>query len=121
MLVLQSGQAVWDATSVKALALHVQAVLIPPVEQLLLVDYPLRAPPAADAAPPTVGFKLDEVSVSLKVNVAFEHCQKSVAPNCGQLSMKAYFIFSSLASQTFGTFAWASQSPQESSLPTSSS
>ena len=53
----------------KALALHVQAALIPPVEQLLLVDYPLRHPPAADAAPPTPGFKLDEVSVSLKVTV----------------------------------------------------
>ena len=66
---LQSGQAIWDAASVKALALHVQATLIPPVEQLLLVDYPLRAPPAADAAPPTAGFKLDEVSVSLKVTL----------------------------------------------------
>ncbi|KAL3145911.1 hypothetical protein ABBQ38_015279 [Trebouxia sp. C0009 RCD-2024] len=65
----ESGQPVWDAASVKALAQHVQATVIPPVEQLLLVDYPLRAPPAADAAPPTAGFKLDEVSVSLKVEV----------------------------------------------------
>lgn len=66
---LQSGQPVWDAARVKALAEHVQATIIPPVEQLLLVDYPLRAPPAADAAPPTAGFKLDEVSVSLKVSL----------------------------------------------------
>ena len=85
---LQSGQAMWDADSVKALALHVQAVLIPPVEQLLLVDYPLRAPPAADAAPPTVGFKLDEISVSLKVNLAYEHPQLGTASNCGELIMK---------------------------------
>ena len=80
VLVLQSGQAVWDAASVKALALHVQGVLIPPVEQLLLVDYPLRTPPAADAAPPTVGFKLDEVSVSLKVDLAYKHPLQSIAP-----------------------------------------
>ena len=85
---LQSGQAKWDAGSVKALALHVQAVLIPPVEQLLLVDYPLRAPPAADAAPPTVGFKLDEITVSLKVNLAYEHPQQSTVPNCEELIME---------------------------------
>lgn len=67
VVVLQDGQEVWDASSIKALAQHVQATVIPPVEQLLLADYPLRAPPAADAAEPNAGFKLDEVSVSLKV------------------------------------------------------
>ena len=81
VLLLQSGHAVWDADTVKALALHVQAVLIPPVEQLLLVDYPLRGPPAAAAADetPTIGFTLDEVSVSLKVQLASEHPLQSIA------------------------------------------
>ena len=64
---MQDGQEVWDASSIRSLAQHVQAAFIPPVEQLLLADYPLRAPPAADAADPSAGFKLDEVSVSLKV------------------------------------------------------
>lgn len=67
---LQSGQAAGDTgSSLRLLAEHVQATLVQPVEQLLLVDYPLRSPPAADADDPGVAFKLDEVSVSLKVSI----------------------------------------------------
>ncbi len=66
---LQSGQAAGDTGSLRLLAEHVQATLMQPVEQLLLVDYPLRSPPAADADDPGLAFKLDEVSVSLKVGV----------------------------------------------------
>ena len=66
---LQSGQAAGDTGSLRLLAEHVQATLMQPVEQLLLVDYPLRSPPAADADDPGVAFKLDEVSVSLKVSI----------------------------------------------------
>ncbi|DBA80626.1 TPA: hypothetical protein ACH3X1_007876 [Trebouxia sp. C0004] len=65
----ESGQAAGDTGSLRLLAEHVQATLMQPVEQLLLVDYPLRSPPAADADDPGIAFKLDEVSVSLKVEV----------------------------------------------------
>lgn len=64
---LQSGEAGRDTGSLRLLAEHVQATLMQPVEQLLLVDYPLRSPPAADADDTGVAFKLDEVSVTLKV------------------------------------------------------
>ncbi|DBB03686.1 TPA: hypothetical protein ACH3X3_011009 [Trebouxia sp. C0006] len=65
----ESGQAAGDTgSSLRLLAEHVQATLVQPVEQLLLVDYPLRSPPA-DAEDPGLAFKLDEVSVSLKVEV----------------------------------------------------
>ncbi len=64
---VQEGHTPGDAGGARALAEHVQATLMVPVEQLLLVDYPLRSPPAADADDPGSGFKLDEVSVSLKV------------------------------------------------------
>ena len=63
----QEGQAGVGSGRARVLAEHVQATLIPPVEQLLLVDYPLRSPPAADIAELGTGFKLDEVSISLKV------------------------------------------------------
>ena len=52
----------------KLLAQHIQAKFMQPIEQLLMPDYPLRCPPAAEAAEPAVSFKLDEVSVSLKVS-----------------------------------------------------
>jgi hypothetical protein len=69
-VMLQSGQAAGDTGSLRLLAEHVQATLMQPVEQLLLVDYPLRSPPAADDADdPGIAFKLDEVSVSLKVGI----------------------------------------------------
>lgn len=67
----QEGQAGVGSGSARVLAEHVQATLMPPVEQLLLVDYPLRSPPAADVAEPGTGFKLDEVSVSLKVGYCY--------------------------------------------------
>ena len=51
----------------KLLAQHIQAKFMHPIEQLLMPDYPLRCPPAAEAAEPAATFKLDEVSVSLKV------------------------------------------------------
>ncbi len=79
---LQSGQAAGDTgSSLRLLAEHVQATLMQPVEQLLLVDYPLRSPPA-DAEDPGLAFKLDEVSVSLKVGVltSFLGCKKLILP-----------------------------------------
>lgn len=51
----------------RQLGQHVQATLLPHVEQLLLVDFPLRAGSAVDSLDLSMGFKLDEVSVSLKV------------------------------------------------------
>ena len=67
---LQSGQAAGDTASLRLLAEHVEATLMQPVERLLLVDYPLRSPPAVDADDlQVVAFKLDEVSVSLKVGI----------------------------------------------------
>jgi len=80
-VMLQSGQAAGDTGSLRLLAEHVQATLMQPVEQLLLVDYPLRSPPA-DAEDPGLAFKLDEVSVSLKVGVlaSFLGCKKLILP-----------------------------------------
>ena len=98
-MMLQHGQAVWDASAVKALAAHIQATLIPPVEQLLLVDYPLRTPPAADAVAPTTGFKLDEVSISLKVTLAMAsllnvlshlHFAACFSSECGMCSSNSH-------------------------------
>ena len=79
-VMLQSGQAAGDTGSLRLLAEHVQATLMPPVEQLLLVDYPLRSPPAADVDDPGLDFKLDEVSVSLKVGILarFLGCERLV-------------------------------------------
>lgn len=48
---------------------HIQATLLPHVEQLLLVDFPLRSASALDKLDVGTGFKLDEVSVSLKVRI----------------------------------------------------
>lgn len=51
----------------RQLGQHVQASLLPHIEQLLLVDFPLRSASALDKVDVGNGFKLDEVSVSLKV------------------------------------------------------
>ena len=69
---VQDGHAARGAGNARVLAEHVQATLMGPVEQLLLADYPLRTPPANDAPDPATGFKLDEVSVSLKVGTALK-------------------------------------------------
>lgn len=69
--------------SAKRLAQHVQATLMRPVAQLLAPDYPLRCPPAADAAEAPGGFKLDEVSVTLKVLCSctgWHRCKSSIVP-----------------------------------------
>ena len=78
---MQAGQAVWEADDIRMLAQHIQASLVPLVEQLLLVDYPLCRPPASDAAEPSAGFKLDEVSVSLKV----QDCKQLLLPKYSKL------------------------------------
>ena len=52
----------------RQLGQHVQATVMPHVEQLLLADFPLRSGSAVDALNLSTSFKLDEISVSLKVN-----------------------------------------------------
>ena len=54
----------------RQLGQHLQANVLHYVEQLLLVDFPLRAGSAADSLDLSLGFKLDEVTVSLKVSSA---------------------------------------------------
>lgn len=83
----QEGQAGVGYGSARVLAEHVQATLMPPVEQLLLVDYPLRSPPAADVAEPGQGFKLDEVSISLKVGLLLSVQQQCNCSEAGRLEV----------------------------------
>ena len=67
LLAMQGRLMASQLAEARQLGQHVQATLLPHVEQLLLVDFPLRSGSAVDSLDLGMGFKLDEVSVSLKV------------------------------------------------------
>ena len=75
LLILQGRLLTSELADARQLGQHVQATLLPHVEQLLLVDFPLRSGSAVDSLDLSMGFKLDEVSVSLKVAQCEWHAQ----------------------------------------------
>lgn len=67
-MVIQGRLTASQLAEARQLGQHVQTTMMPPVEQLLLADFPLRSGSAVDALDLSTSFKLDEISVSLKVN-----------------------------------------------------